>query len=203
MWCVLTALRVCTTKRKSNNLVSNNYNTLPENLPLPVDDGQAAHLEGMNFPEVFFASTSGKDFSFSDDKFVLYVYPLTGQPNVALPDGWDEIPGARGCTPQACNFSENFLQFKQLNTQVFGLSAQTTQYQQELKNRLHLPFDLLSDCDFLLKKALNLPTFKVGELVFYKRLTLIIEQNVIIKVFYPVFPPNQHAAQVLDWLKSH
>lgn len=152
---------------------------------------------------MFFASTSGKDFSFSDDKFVLYVFPLTGQPNVALPDGWDEIPGARGCTPQACDFSENFQQFKQLNTQVFGLSVQTTEYQKELKNRLHLPFDLLSDCDFLLKKALNLPTFKVGEQVFYKRLTLIIEQNVIIKVFYPVFPPNQHAAQVLDWLKSH
>ncbi len=157
----------------------------------------------MRLPEAYFVSTSGKNFRFNDDKFVLYIYPLTGQPGVALPEGWDEIPGARGCTPQACDFSDHHQQFAELNTQVFGLSAQTTQYQQELKNRLHLPFDLLSDSDFQLKKAINLPTFKVGELTLYKRLTLIIEKNIIKKVFYPVFPPNQHAAQVLDWLKNN
>jgi peroxiredoxin len=173
--------------------VSSNYNTLPEGLPVPIDDGQAAHLEGMRLPKVLLASTSGKNFSFNHNKLVIYVYPLTGQPNVALPDGWDAIPGARGCTPQACDFSDHFQQFKDLNTQVFGLSAQPTAYQLELKNRL----------DFLLKKAVNLPTFQVGELILYKRLTLIIEQNVIKKVFYPVFPPNQHAALVLDWLKNH
>jgi peroxiredoxin len=183
--------------------MTNNYNTLPADLPIPIDDGLACHLIKMRLPEVFFASTSGKDFSFGDGKFVLYVYPLTGQPNVALPDGWDEIPGARGCTPQACDFSNHFQQFSDLNTQVFGLSTQTTQYQLELKNRLHLPFDLLSDSDFQLKKAINLPTFTVGELTLYKRLTLIIEKNIIKKVFYPVFPPNQHAAQVLDWLKNN
>jgi peroxiredoxin len=180
--------------------VSSNYNTLPENLPVPLDDGMAAHLVNMRLPEVSLISTSGKIFRFNDEKLVIYVYPLTGQPNVALPEGWDEIPGARGCTPQACDFSEHFQQFQRLNTRVFGLSTQTTAYQLELKNRLHLPFDLLSDSDFQLKKTLNLPTFQVGELVLYKRLTLIIEQNIIKKVFYPVFPPNQHAAQVLDWL---
>jgi peroxiredoxin len=183
--------------------VSSNYNALPENLPVPVDDGQAAHVEGMNVPDISLPSTSGKNSSLNYEKFVIYVYPLTGQPGVDLPDGWDEIPGARGCTPQACDFSDHFQQFKNLKVQVFGLSTQTTQYQLELKNRLHLPFDLLSDSDFQLKKALSLPTFQVGELMLYKRLTLIIEQNVIKKVFYPVFPPSQHAAQVLNWLKSH
>jgi peroxiredoxin len=183
--------------------VSSNYNKLPENLPVPIDDGMACHLISMRFPEAYFASTSGENFSFTNDKFALYVYPLTGKPGVALPDGWDEIPGARGCTPQACDFSDHYQQFKALNIQVFGLSTQTTAYQLELKNRLHLPFDLLSDSELLLKKALNLPTFQVGELTLYKRLTLIIEQNIITKVFYPVFPPNQHAAQVLDWLANN
>jgi peroxiredoxin len=186
--------------------VTNNYNQLPANLPVPIDDGLAYHLISMSLPEVSLASTSGKKFSFGSsfhEKLVLYVYPLTGQPNVALPEGWDEIPGARGCTPQACDFSDHYLQFKRLNTQVFGLSAQTTEYQLELKNRLHLPFDLLSDSDFQLKKAINLPTFQVGELTLHKRLTLIIEKNIIKKVFYPVFPPNQHAAQVLDWIENN
>jgi peroxiredoxin len=183
--------------------VSSNFNTLPENLPAPIDDGQAASLEGMSFPEVSLSSTSGKNLSLNYEKLVIYVYPLTGQPSVGLPDGWDEIPGARGCTPQACDFSDHYQQFTALNTQVFGLSAQTTQYQLELKNRLHLPFDLLSDVDFQLKKTLNLPIFQVDGLILYKRLTLVIEKNIIKKVFYPVFPPNQHAAQVLDWLKSH
>jgi peroxiredoxin len=182
--------------------VSNNYNTLPAGLPVPIDDGQTVHLEGMHLPELIFASTSGQNLSLNHEKFVIYVYPFTGEPGVALPEGWDDIPGARGCTPQACDFSDHYQEFKELSVQIFGLSTQTTEYQCELKNRLHLPFDLLSDCDFKLKQFLNLPTFKVGELTLYKRLTLIIEQNIIKKVFYPVFPPNQHAAQVLDWLKS-
>jgi peroxiredoxin len=187
--------------------VNQNLNQLPDGLPVPIDDGQAAHLVGMCLPSIPLLCTNGRNFNFngnSDLKYlIIYVYPLTGQPNVALPEGWDEIPGARGCTPQACDFSDHNQQFQRLNAQVFGLSTQTTQYQQELKNRLHLPFDLLSDSDFKLKQFLNLPTFKVGELILYKRLTLIVKQNIIKKVFYPVFPPNQHAAQVLDWLKSH
>lgn len=183
--------------------MTNNYNILPEGLPEPVNDGQAIHLTGMRFPDVTLPCTSGSHFTLNDEKLVIYVYPLTGQPNVALPEGWDEIPGARGCTPQACDFSDHHQQFESLNTQVFGLSTQATEYQLALKNRLHLPFDLLSDVDLKLSHSLNLPVFKVGNLTLYKRLTLVIEQAIIKKVFYPVFPPNQHASQVLDWLKSH
>lgn len=178
----------------------NNYNTLPENLPVPTDDGLAAHLVGLSMPKIALPATNGKQVGFSQQKLLIYVYPRTGQPNQALPDGWDSIPGARGCTPQACDFSAHYQQFSDLNAQVYGLSSQTTEYQQELKSRLHLPFDLLSDHEFLLKKSLNLPTFQVGDLVFYKRLTLIIQNNLIKKVFYPVFPPHQHAAEVLAWL---
>ncbi|OIQ96915.1 putative peroxiredoxin bcp [mine drainage metagenome] len=119
-----------------------------------------------------------------------------------LPEGWDDISGARGCTPQACDFSNHYQELQQLNTAVFGLSSQSTDYQLELKNRLHLPFDLLSDSTFQLKLELNLPVFEVEALMLYKRLTLIAEHNVIRKVFYPVFPPNQNASQVIDWLKS-
>jgi peroxiredoxin len=183
--------------------VTNNYDILPEGLPVPADDGQATHLTGMRFPNVTLQCTNGKHFHLNHEKLVVYIYPLSGQPNVALPEGWDEIPGARGCTPQACDFSDHHQQFENLNTQVFGLSTQTTEYQLALKTRLHLPFDLLSDVDMKLKQNLNLPTFKAGNLTLYKRLTLVIEQAIIKKVFYPVFPPNQHAAQVLDWLKSH
>jgi peroxiredoxin len=183
--------------------VSNNYNTLPAGLPIPLDDGLAVHLVGMGLPEVSLLSTNGQSFSFNHEKIVIYIYPLTGQPGVTLPEGWDEIPGARGCTPQACDFSDHYQQFKDLNTQVFGLSTQMSDYQLELKSRLHLPFDLLSDVDFKLKKTLNLPTFQAGELTLYKRLTIIAEQKIIKKVFYPVFPPNQHADQVLDWLENH
>ncbi len=191
--------------------MNQNLNQLPDGLPVPIDDGQAAHLVGLRLPNISLPCTNGKNFNFkvnldqknlNHENLVIYVYPLTGQPNVALPEGWDEIPGARGCTPQACDFSNHHQQFSNLNTQVFGLSTQTSDYQLALKNRLHLAFDLLSDSDFKLKQFLNLPTFKVGELTLYKRLTLIIEQNIIKKVFYPVFPPNQHASQVLDWLKS-
>lgn len=183
--------------------MSNNYNILPEGLPVPMDDGQAAHLTGLRVLDISLSCTSGKYVNLNQEKLVIYVYPLTGQPNVALPKGWDEIPGARGCTPQACDFSDHYQQFESLGTQVFGLSTQTTKYQLALKNRLHLPFDLLSDVDLQLKQSPGLPIFKVGNLTLYKRLTLVIEQAVIKKVFYPVFPSNQHASQVLAWLKSH
>lgn len=180
-------------------------NILPAGLPAPADDGLAAHLEGMKLPDISLQSTSGASVSLSaiKQRLVIYVYPLTGRPDVALPAGWDEIPGARGCTPQACDFSNHFQAMRDLNTAVFGLSSQDTDYQSELRSRLHLPFDLLSDNHFLLHSALKLPVFKVDELQLYKRLTLIAEHGVIKKVFYPVFPPNQNASQVIDWLKSH
>lgn len=180
-------------------------NHLPDGLPIPIDDGMANHLEGMRLPKSFLPSTDGRHINFSDikDRLVVYVYPLTGRPEIALPDGWDEIPGARGCTPQACDYSNHYQELQARNAVVFGLSSQTTDYQLELKRRLHLPFDLLSDSAFLLQSTLNLPIFKVNGLPFYKRLTLIAEQGIIKKVFYPVFPPNQNAVQVIDWLKSH
>jgi len=178
---------------------------LPAGLPVPVDDGLAAHLEGLKLPDVSFTSTSGELVNLSQyqQKLVIYVYPLTGRPDVALPEGWEQIPGARGCTPQACDFGNHYQELQALNTVVYGLSSQSTAYQSELKNRLHLPFDLLSDIDFLLRNTLRLPTFIVNELLLYKRLTLIAEQAVIQKVFYPVFPPDQNARQVIDWLKIH
>jgi peroxiredoxin len=177
---------------------------LPTGLPIPVDDGLAAHLQGMRLPDVSLESTSGDVVNLStfEQKLVIYIYPLTGRPDVPLPADWDEIPGARGCTPQACDFSNHYHELQALNSVVFGLSSQSTEYQLELKSRLHLPFDLLSDRHFLLQKFLTLPTFKSNDLLLYKRLTLIVQQSVIKKVFYPVFPPNQNASQVIDWLKN-
>lgn len=184
--------------------MSNSLHTLPAGLPIPVDDGLAAHLAGMQLPDVLLNSISGDAVNLStiQQKLVIYIYPLTGRPDVALPAGWDQIPGARGCTPQACDFSNHYQALQALNTVVFGLSSQNTEYQLELKNRLHLPFDLLSDSQFLWHESLTLPTFKVNELMLYKRLTLVVEQSVIKKVFYPVFPPDQNASQVIDWLKA-
>lgn len=178
--------------------------SLPAGLPIPVDDGAAAHLEGLALPNVSFASTSGARVNLSQyhQTFIMYLYPLTGRPDVALPEGWDQIPGARGCTPQACDFSHHFQALQALKAVVYGLSTQNTAYQSELKARLHLPFDLLSDPDLRLGNALVLPTFKVNDVLLYKRLTLIAQQGIIRKVFYPVFTPDQNARQVIDWLKS-
>lgn len=185
--------------------MNTNLNSLPEGLPIPLDDGLAVHLEGLYLPEISLASTSGSNVNLStiSGRLVIYVYPLTGRPDVPLPNGWDEIPGARGCTPQACDFSHHYLELRHLNTMIFGLSSQTTEYQLELKNRLHLPFDLLSDGAFHLKSHLKLPVFKVGDLLLYKRLTMIVENRMIKKVFYPIFPPNQNGLQVVDWLKTN
>lgn len=182
--------------------MSGQYATLPAGLPVPVDDGMAAHLPGMRLPNLVLNSTNGSqvDLATIQGRLVMYIYPLSGRPGVPLPDGWDDIPGARGCTPQACDFSNHHQQLQSLGAQVFGVSSQTTDYQAELHQRLHLPFDLLSDNGFGLKQALNLPVFEVHGMQLYKRLTMIAEAGVIKKVFYPVFPPNQHAAQVTDWI---
>ncbi len=179
--------------------------TLPDGLPIPVDDGLATHLTGMQLPEILLESTNGSLVNLADyrRRIVIYIYPLNGQPNVALPSGWDEIPGARGCTPQACDFSNHHQAIKALNTEVFGLSTQTSAYQSEFKNRLHLPYDLLSDDALKLKQSLSLPTFSVDGMTLYKRLTLVAENQQIKKVFYPVFPPNEHASQVIRWLENN
>jgi peroxiredoxin len=158
----------------------------------------------MALPSIVLQSTAGEqvDLSAIPGTAVVYVYPMTGQPGIALPEGWDEIPGARGCTPQACDFSNHHAQLQELGATVFGLSSQTTDYQAELKQRLHLPFELLSDSGFKLKHALKLPVFTVDGRQLYKRLTIIAKAQVIQNVFYPVFPPDQHAKQIIDWLKS-
>ncbi len=181
------------------------YDSLPADLPIPHDDGAARHLHGLTLPAISLQATNGGLVNLENlqGRRVIYIYPMTGQPNVALPEGWDAIPGARGCTPQSCSFANHFTQLQALNTGVFGLSSQLTDYQLEAKTRLHLPFELLSDSALLLQSALNLPTFNVSKLTLYKRLTLIVENSQIIKVFYPVFPPDKNIDDVLSWLKTN
>lgn len=177
---------------------------LPENLPIPEDDGAADHLAGTALPALPLAATSGQmvDLQTLPGLVVVYIYPMTGRPDTPLPDNWDNIPGARGCTPQSCGFRDHYAELQRLHAAVFGLSAQSTDYQREAKQRLHLPFDMLSDNSLLLEKALTLPTFEVDGKSLYKRMTLIARDGVIEKVFYPVFPPGDNAEAVIGWLKS-
>jgi peroxiredoxin len=185
--------------------MSDNFTELPKDLPVALDDGAAAHLKGLSFERIALPSTDGTtvDLGSLTGLFVIYIYPMTGRPGVPLPDGWDGIPGARGCTPQSCNFRDHYTELKAFGSGVFGLSAQDSEYQREARDRLHLPFQLLSDSSLRLKSVLRLPTFRVNGLELYKRLTLIIETGKIEKVFYPVFPPDKNAAEVLTWLKQH
>jgi peroxiredoxin len=179
---------------------------LPPGLPRPLDDGAAAHLLGMSMPQVVLSSTRLRVVdlsSLSAPTTVIYCYPMTGVPGQPLPGGWDLIPGARGCTPQACNFRDHYRELSELKTEVYGLSTQTTQYQREMTDRLHLPFEVLSDAEFKLCDALRLPTFEVDGMRLMKRLTLIVRGGRIEQVFYPVFPPNESANQVLHWLRAH
>ncbi|MGH8671374.1 MAG: peroxiredoxin [Burkholderiales bacterium] len=184
--------------------MSTNLSQLPENLPVPVDDGAAARLEGSLLPDLALLKTDGATIILADLKgqWVIYIYPMTGRPDVPLPDGWDGVPGARGCTPQSCGFRDHYAELKALKTGVFGLSAQTTEYQREARDRLHLPFELLSDSSLKLKSALRLPTFNVAGMELFKRLTLVAENGRIKKVFYPVFPPDRNADEVLAWLRA-
>jgi peroxiredoxin len=134
---------------------------------------------------------------------VIYCYPMTGVPGKSLPEGWDTIPGARGCTPQACDFRDHHRELAELSAEVFGLSTQTTEYQKEMAERLRLPFEVLSDAEFSLCNALRLPTFEVEGMCLVKRLTLMIRNGAIETVLYPVFPPNENASQVIRWLKQN
>lgn len=184
--------------------MSVNLSQLPSDLPRPTDDGAAAHLVGVCLPEVLLRATDGTlvNVGTLKGRFVIYIYPMTGRPDVALPVVWDGIPGARGCTPQSCSFRDHYGELRELETGVFGLSAQTSEYQREARDRLHLPFQLLSDSALELKSMLRLPTFTAAGMELFKRLTLITEDGTIRKVFYPVFPPDQNADDVLAWLHS-
>ena len=179
---------------------------LPPDLPRPVDDGAADHLRSMLMPRVSLRSTAGRMVELSDlgaPRTVIYCYPMTGVPGKPLPEGWDMIPGARGCTPQTCGFRDHHQELLQLQAEVFGLSTQTTEYQMEMVRRLHVPFEVLSDAEFKFCEALRLPTFEVEGMRLLKRLTLIVRTGRIEHVFYPVFPPNESADQVLRWLRAN
>jgi peroxiredoxin len=177
---------------------------VPEGLPEPKDDGACDHLPGMKLPSVSLTSTSGDhiDLSALAGTTVVYCYPLTGRPDRKLPQGWDEIPGARGCTPQSCAFRDHHTELKDLGSRVFGLSAQSTAYQREAAERLNLPYGLLSDENLEFAGALGLPTFEADGMILIKRLTLVIENGEILKAFYPVFPPGRNAEEVIGWLSD-
>ena len=182
-----------------------NLLVLPDNLPIPEDDGACAHLEGMRLPPIILTSTSDRKIDLSSEEgiVVVYFYPMTGRPESPPMIGWNEIPGARGCTPQSCSFRDQHSEFLSLGAKVYGASSQSSEEQKEAIQRLHLPFDLLSDSNYELANALKLPTFEYNSLRLIKRLTLIIENGTICKVFYPVFPPNENAANVITWLRKN
>jgi len=182
-----------------------NISDLPNDLPVPVDNGECDHLTESSLPQISLPSTQGGAIRLAslDGITVIYIYPMTGRPDVPLPDGWDEIPGARGCTPQSCSFRDHHKELKQLNADVYGLSTQSTSYQTEASERLHLPFALLSDTNLEFAKSLNLPTLKVDDMTLIKRITLVCRNGYIEKVFYPVFPPDRNADEVLKYLASY
>src|SRR5215218_9990996 len=184
---------------------SHNPLNLPEDLPAPQDDGAARHLTGMRLPSIALVATDGSsvDLSKLKGRTIVYVYPRTGRPGQALPTGWDAIPGARGCTPQSCGFRDHFAELKQLGVgALYGLSTQDTAYQSEVAERLHLPFAILSDADLNLTRAMRLPTFTVDGMTLIKRMAWVIDDGVVSHVFYPVFPPDRSADEVVDWLRK-
>jgi peroxiredoxin len=181
------------------------YTQLPHDLASPAADGAADHLAGMKLPAVLLPASDGGtvDLGTLGGRVVLYVYPATGKPGVKLPEGWDQLPGARGCTPQSCSFRDHFAELRGLGVaHVYGLSAQPVADQAEAAARLHLPFGLLSDEAGALREALGLPWFELGGTLYLKRMALTVEDGRITKVFYPVFPPDRSATDVVDYLSK-
>ncbi|WP_405903549.1 redoxin family protein [Streptomyces sp. NBC_00656] len=180
---------------------------LPADLPVPEDDGAAAHLPGRPVPDVELPDTTGGTVALGalgEGRSIVYCYPLTGRPDTDLPEGWNTIPGARGCTSEACGFRDHHDDLHAAGAaHVFGLSSQDTTYQQEVVDRLRLPFPMLSDPGFQLAATLGVPTFEAAGATLYRRITLVIRDGGIEHVFYPVFPPNTHAQQVLEWLRDN
>lgn len=184
------------------------YTTLPDDLPVPRDDGAADHLLGLPMPHLWLPTSDGRVVDLgapSTGRTIIYLYPRTGRPGTASPVGWDAIPGARGCTPQSCGFRDHFADLRAEGvSEVWGLSSQDPDHQAEAVERLHLPFAMLSDPQLALADALRLPTFSApGHDRLYSRLTLVIYGGVVEHVFYPVFPPDTHARAVLDWLQAN
>ena len=178
---------------------------LPPDLPIPVDDGMAKHLIGLAVARTLLPATTGDlvDLAALTGRSIVYCYPRTGRPDEEPPDGWNMIPGARGCTPQSCAFRDHHRELQELGVRIFGLSTQDIEYQREVAERLHLPFALLSDSQGKFSRAIRLPMFEVQSMRLLKRLTLVIRDGVIEHTFYPVFPPDRNAEEVIDWLKAH
>jgi len=174
-------------------------------IPAPIDDGATRHLKGARMASVPLPSTKGElvDLSALRGRVVVYAYPRTGRPGVENPDGWDMIPGARGCTPQSCSFRDHFAELTALGVDhLFGLSTQDPEYQREAAERLHLPFSILSDDQLHLTRAMDLPTFETAGMTLLKRFTLVIDDGLVKHVFYPVFPPDRSAADLINWLSK-
>ncbi|MBA3293029.1 MAG: peroxiredoxin [Geodermatophilaceae bacterium] len=186
--------------------MSHDPGVLPEDLPVPVDDGAADHLLGLPIPSIALPATNGERVNLHGAsrgrRLVIFAYPRTGRPGVESPSGWDSIPGARGCTPEACSFRDLSEQFAVQHVDIYGLSTQDSDYQLEAANRLHLPYVLLSDGNLRLTEALGLPTFSVDSMTLLRRLTLVITDERVEHVLYPVFPPDRAAADVLDVLQG-
>jgi peroxiredoxin len=185
--------------------VSADFTQLPAGLPAPGDDGAADHLSGVQVPELALPSTLDGSIDLAAaarGRLVAYLYPRTGAPGQPLPAGWDDIPGARGCTPQSCAYRDSMAKFTSLGTTVVGVSAQSPEEQHEFAEREHIPFPLLSDETLQLAATLRLPTFEVEGITLYKRLTFVAEAGKIAKVFYPVFPPDRDAGEVVAWLRN-
>ena len=183
-----------------------NLSAIPDDLPVPENDGACDHLAGRSMPAISLPSTGGGEVNLGDLKgrHVLYCYPRTGQPGAALPSGWDSIPGARGCTPEACNFRDHHAELRELGVAgVYGLSTQDTAYQKEAAERLKLAFPLLSDEKLAFVNAMKLPTFVADGMTLVKRVTMVIDDGKITKVFYPVFPPDKAAEVVADWVRTN
>jgi peroxiredoxin len=186
------------------------YTSLPDDLPAPEDDGAAEHLPGTALPQVSLPATSGDEVDLAElatGLLVAYVYPRTGVPGEPLPEGWDDIPGARGCTPQSCSYRDSLGAFERHGARLVGISAQSEAEQAEFAAREHIRYPLLADPGLRIAEAVGLPTFEVEiagkPVTLYKRLTFVAEGGVIVKAFYPVFPPDRDAAEVLAWLGSH
>lgn len=182
----------------------NNLSQLPQDLPIPLDDGASNHLQGMRLPNVPLQSTNGGVVNLSTMRgyVVIYCYPMTGRPDVPLPEGWVQIPGARGCTPQSCAYRDHYKDLQLLGAEVVGMSVQTTEYQQEMVARLHLPFGVLSDNKFEFQHELNLPTFETSGMTLLKRVTMIAKDGIIEAVHYPIFPSDSDPIWVMDYLSN-
>ncbi|MCW9059411.1 MAG: peroxiredoxin [Gammaproteobacteria bacterium] len=179
--------------------------SIPANAPIPSDDGACEHLENMLMPDVSLWSTDDQKINLSrlSGWNVIFCYPMTGRPGVSIPEGWIQIPGAAGCTPQACSYRDNHTELKRSGVGVYGISTQTSEAQKEASNRLGLPYPLLSDANFSFSLALKLPLLEVGNFKLIKRLTFILKDGMIKKCFYPVFPPEKNVVEVLAWLSEN